>query len=65
VAHELIWLELTREELEDLAAQVADGNWLTPGHHRQVALLAKLNAALGRAPAAASSDPSEQAKHGY
>lgn len=63
--HELIRLELTREELEDLAAQVDDGNWLTPGHQRQLTLLAKLNAALGRAAEAQAADPAEQVKQGY
>lgn len=65
MAQHLISLEVTREELEDLAAQVADGNWLTPGHQRQLALLAKLQAALGRAPTTLSVDASEQAKQGY
>lgn len=65
MAHDLVWLELTREELEDLVAQVADGNWLTPGHQRQLALLAKLNAALGRAYEPRPTNLSEQAQHGY
>lgn len=63
--HEFIRLELTREELEDLAAQVDDGHWLTPGHQRQLTLLAKLNAALGRAAEAQAADPAEQVKQGY
>lgn len=65
MAHDLIWLELTREELEDLAAQVAEGSWLTPGQQRQIALLAKLNAALGRPVDEGATDIAESAKDGY